>query len=76
MPENALAEPWRSFLHELDARLEQPTELHCFGGFVIASLYDLTRVTADVDVIEVRGEDAATMATLAGRSKAAKRPGE
>lgn len=64
---NRLPEPWRSFLHELDTLVEGPTELHCIGGFVIAELYDFTRVTADVDVIQVRGGNPAKLADLAGR---------
>lgn len=30
-----LAEPWRSFLADLDARLEHEVGLHCCGGFVV-----------------------------------------
>lgn len=67
MSDAALTEPWRSFLHDLDALLDRTTELHCLGGFVIAELYDFERVTADVDVIVVRGEDPAKLATLAGQ---------
>ena len=36
MPADSLSEPWRSFLLDLDHELEGPTELHCFGGFVVA----------------------------------------
>lgn len=67
MPDTTLTEPWRSFLHDLDALLHRPTELHCLGGFVIAELYDFERVTADIDVIVVRGEDPAKLAALAGQ---------
>ena len=67
MGTRVLREPWQSFLHELDALLDSPTELHCLGGFVIRELYDFARVTADVDVIQVRGNDAATLAGLAGK---------
>jgi hypothetical protein len=68
MPKDTLPEPWRSFLHELDELLEHPTELHCFGGFVVAELFGFaTRVTADVDVIEVRGTAPAKLAQLAGK---------
>ena len=70
MPKRVLPEPWRSFLHELDALVGIPTELHCLGGFVIRHLYDFARVTADVDVIQVRGNDAATLAGLAGNDSA------
>ena len=67
MPEFALAEPWRSFLRDLDALVDKPTELHCLGGFVIVGLHDAARVTADVDVIEVRGSSLAHLARLAGK---------
>lgn len=30
------AEPWRSFLADLDPLLDQPTDLHCIGGFAIS----------------------------------------
>ena len=66
MPEGGLPEPWQSFLCELDERIDTPTELHCLGGFVIRALYDVTRVTADVDVIQVRGSEAAALVELAG----------
>ena len=48
-------EPWRSFLRDVDAQLSGPTEIHCLGGFVIAEYYGLTRPTADIDIIQVRG---------------------
>jgi hypothetical protein len=35
------AEPWRSFLRELDACLTGRVELRCFGGFVVAQHYGL-----------------------------------
>ena len=67
MSDAVLAEPWRSFLQDLDTLLDKPTELHCLGGFVISELYDFERITADVDVIVVRGEDPAKLAALAGQ---------
>jgi len=67
LPKKPLQEPWRSFLHDLDALVERPTELHCLGGFVIRELYDFARVTADIDVFQVRGSDTATLAKLAGK---------
>jgi hypothetical protein len=67
VPEHALPDPWRSFLDALDALLERPTDVHCIGGFVIAERYDSTRITADVDVIEVRGSDPAKLSSLAGK---------
>lgn len=55
MPAEQLHEPWRSFLHDLDAQLSGPTEIHCLGGFVVAEYYGLARPTSDIDVIQVRG---------------------
>lgn len=55
-----LREPWNGFFHALDDELSGPTELHCFGGFVVAECYGLMRATADVDFIEVRGSVPAT----------------
>jgi hypothetical protein len=64
-----LHEPWKSFLHELDERLSGVTELHCFGGFVVAECYGLMRTTADVDFVQVRGADNANMLLkLAGKA--------
>jgi len=75
MSAKTLHEPWRSFLHDVDKALSGPTELHCFGGFVIAEYYDLTRPTADVDIIEARGStDLQSLQTIAGKgSEIAKR---
>lgn len=65
MPSDSLHEPWLSFLRELDRQLANPTELHCFGGFVVAEYYGLMRATADIDILESRGTDLATLAKLA-----------
>ena len=46
----APAEPWRSFLSELDGLLDQPCDLHCIGGFVISQYYGFARETADLDL--------------------------
>lgn len=62
-----LREPWHGFLHELDSLLTTSTDLHCLSGFVIGELYDLTRTTADLDVISVTGTSLATLQKLAGR---------
>lgn len=67
MPSDSLHEPWLSFLRELDRQLASPTELHCLGGFVVAEYYGLMRATADIDILESRGTDLATLAKLAGR---------
>ncbi len=55
MPTEQLHEPWRSFLHDVDAQLAGSTEIHCLGGFVVAEYYGLARPTSDVDIIQVRG---------------------
>lgn len=67
MPSSRLHEPWASFLSDLDGRLTGPAELHCFGGFVIAEHYGLTRATGDIDIFESRGTDPGTLARLAGK---------
>jgi hypothetical protein len=67
MPTQRWHEPWRSFLHELDEQLRVPTELHCFGGFVVAECYGLTRTTADIDIVDSKGTNLADLASLAGR---------
>jgi hypothetical protein len=54
VPDSALSRRLRPLLHDLDPLVET-TELHCFGGFVIAELYGFDRVTADVDICQVRG---------------------
>jgi len=45
------AEPWFSFLTELDLLLAEPVDLHCLGGFVVSQCYGLGRETADSDVL-------------------------
>lgn len=67
MPSSRLHEPWRSLLRGLDEQLSQPTELHCFGRFVIAEYYGLTRSTGDIDILERKGTDLGTIARLAGK---------
>lgn len=37
----APAEPWRSFLRELDELLTAPVELRCLGGFVVTQQYGI-----------------------------------
>jgi len=71
MSAESLSEPWRSFLLDLDGKLDGPTELYCFGGFVVAEYYGLTRPTADIDIIEATGAtDLRTLAELAGKGSA------
>ncbi len=44
-----LASPWREFLGELDALLDEPIELHCTGGFAVVAGYGFPRGTNDLD---------------------------
>jgi hypothetical protein len=41
--------PWKEFLEELDALLDEPIELHCIGGFAVVAGYGLQRGTNDLD---------------------------
>ncbi len=67
MASKRLHEPWQGLLEALDRDLAGPSELHCFGGFVVAEHHGLLRATADVDVLGSRGTDLATIARLAGK---------
>ena len=51
-PERIL-QPWRSFLLELDAALDQSVTLICLGGFAVTLYYGLDRPTGDIDVCEI-----------------------
>ena len=63
-----LAEPWRSFLADLDSLIGHDVRLHCCGGFVVTMLYGLARTTADLDVLSILPtEDQRTLAALAGQ---------
>jgi hypothetical protein len=53
MPSERIAEPWRSFLSDLDRQIVTTVALHCLGGFAINVTYGLPRPTADIDVCEV-----------------------
>ena len=44
-----ISEPWHSFLHEIDAFVDDETHLHCLGGFVVTVVYGSTRETSDID---------------------------
>lgn len=62
------AEPWRSFLSELDACLTGQVELRCFGGFVVAQHYGVGRGTSDIDFVaaitESRADDLEQLAGM------------
>ncbi|MCX6593129.1 MAG: DUF6036 family nucleotidyltransferase [Acidobacteria bacterium] len=62
------AEPWLSFLTDLDAALDGPADFHCIGGFVVSQHYGFARETADLDVLTVIPPEAAErVAALAGK---------
>lgn len=44
-----LSSPWKQFLGELDALLNEPIEFHCIGGFAVVAGYGLSRSTNDLD---------------------------
>ena len=45
------AEPWASFLRELDELLKAAADLHCLGGFVVTQQYGIGRETSDIDFL-------------------------
>lgn len=62
------AEPWLSFLTDLDDALDFPADFHCIGGFAVSQHYGLGRETADLDVLTVIPAEAAErIATLGGK---------
>ncbi len=66
-----LAEPWRSFLTDLDALVGHDVRLHCCGGFVVTMRYGLMRTTADLDVLAiVPSDDQRTLASVTGQGSA------
>jgi len=48
-----IAEPWFSFLRELDSTAHEEIRLDCMGGFVVTMVYGFSRATADLDVLEI-----------------------
>ncbi len=50
-PHRVPAEPWASFLRELDELLKSAVELHCLGGFVVTQQYGIGRETSDIDFL-------------------------
>jgi hypothetical protein len=47
------AEPWSSFLRDLDALLKGSIELRCLGGFVVTQQYGVGRTTSDIDFLTI-----------------------
>jgi hypothetical protein len=45
--------PWKEFLQDLDAAVTEPCRLPCFGGFAVTLEYGISRLTADIDVLDV-----------------------
>ncbi len=67
MPNDAPAEPWLSFLNDLDAALDEQTELHCIGGFAIVQAYGLGRATGDIDFLVVSGSSSSGLLDVGGK---------
>jgi hypothetical protein len=53
MSPKAAPEPWNSFLHDLDSRLDGETQLCCVGGFAITVQYGFRRPTSDIDLLSI-----------------------
>jgi hypothetical protein len=51
-------EPWLSFLRELDSAVREEVRLDCMGGFVITMVYGFSRLTGDLDVLEIAPREA------------------
>jgi hypothetical protein len=70
-PPDRPAEPWLSFLTDLDAALDAPADFHCIGGFVVSQYCGFARETADLDVLTVLPRAAGERVTqLAGKDSA------
>ena len=71
MPHEHPPEPWNSFLKEIDLAFDCPVELHCIGGFALATLYGLPRPTVDVDCLAVvPADESPRLQALAGQGSA------
>ena len=71
MPPDRPAEPWLSFLTDLDTQLAEPADLHCIGGFVVSQYFGFGRETADLDVLAVIPREVAEqIVRLAGKGSA------
>jgi hypothetical protein len=79
MPRRKLTLPdnWKDFLADVDAALSQRFRLRCWGGFVLAAIYELQRPTADIDYIEMmpRDQEPKLMDVAGPQSKLAKGTG-
>jgi hypothetical protein len=45
--------PWKEFLQDLDAAVNEGCILPCFGGFAVTVEYGISRSTLDIDVLDV-----------------------
>jgi hypothetical protein len=53
MASERLAEPWFSFLSDIDRAATSEIMMDCIGGFAVSLHYGLGRATGDIDVINV-----------------------
>jgi hypothetical protein len=71
MASEPLAEPWHSFLSDIDRAATGHIALHCIGGFAVSLYYGLARPTGDIDVVDVAPNSAKPwLARLAGEGSA------
>ncbi|MHB8639881.1 MAG: DUF6036 family nucleotidyltransferase [Candidatus Acidiferrales bacterium] len=54
---DAVPEPWRSFLSQLDEAVGEEVRFVCMGGFVVTQLYGFSRPTADIDTLSIVPRD-------------------
>jgi hypothetical protein len=59
-------EPWASFLGALDSQLSFSVPLHCIGGFVMTTIYGVSRQTSDLDFLVARNSDSDLLQRLGG----------
>ena len=45
--------PWKEFLQDPDAVVTEACRLPCFGGFAVTLEYGISRLTSDIDVLDV-----------------------
>jgi hypothetical protein len=58
--------PWREFLQDLDAAVTEACKLPCFGGFAVTLEYGISRLTSDIDVLDVAPPRMAAILTEKG----------
>jgi hypothetical protein len=64
-----IQDPWLGFLRAVDKTLEEPTEIHCIGGFTLQLFLEKSRPTGDVDFVDTVPNDAAINLTeIAGKN--------